>query len=111
MEAKQKDNLDALIANNEELEEEGAEVIEATDAEGNVSYFLVEFVYSAGDQKYAVLCPLDDEGEIIEGDEDEDTGIIAKIVFDENGEPCYVAPDEDEFEIALKAYEELDFEE
>lgn len=107
MEDKRKDNLDALIANTEELEDEGAEVIEATDADGNVSYFMVEFVYAVGKQQYAVLCPLDDEGELIDGDEDEDCGIIAKIVFDENGEPCYVAPEEDEFEAALEEYNKI----
>ena len=44
-------------------------------------------------------------------EDDETAAIVARMDFDENGEPRYVEPTDEEYEIFLKAYEDLDFDE
>lgn len=39
--------------------------------------------------------------------DDEDNVIIARVDFDENGDPVYLDPTDEEFEAVRKAYEEI----
>lgn len=106
---------------NEELEamaeEEMDNVVVITDEEGNESYFVEEMVIPVGNKNFAILvgvdmdCCEDDEchchdHEHGEDDEDENV-IIARVEFDEDGEPVYVGPTDEEFEAVKAEYEKL----
>lgn len=108
---------------NEELEAMAAEeeadeiVVVLTDEEGNESYFVEEMVLPVDGKNFAILvgvdedCCEDEECECHHHDEeDDDNVIIARIDFDENGEPVYVGPTDEEFEKVREAYENLDWE-
>ena len=83
-----------------------------TDDEGNESYFIEEMVLPVGDKQFAILvginedCCEDEECHCHEEDEDENV-IIARIEFNEEGEPEYVAPNDEEFEAVKVAYEKF----
>ena len=80
---------------NDEVEEEN--IIEITDDDGNVTYFAEEMVIPVNGKNFAILVevPIDEDEVVEEGDENV---IIARIDFDEKGEPLYVGPTEEEFE-------------
>ena len=103
------ENKDNVV---DELDMEDQDVVVITDDEGNEFYYVEEEVFAVGEDKYAILVPLQDcEHEDCEcdakEDEDEDEAIIAKIVIDEDGEEVYCDPTEEEFEKAQEAYEKL----
>lgn len=98
--------------------------------DGEELYFVEEEVFSVGDNTYAVLTSVVAEGEAQgcgcghnkhehEGckhfhehhpeyiDDAESEAIIAKIVEGDNGELEYIEPTDEEFEIALEAFEHL----
>ena len=89
---------------NDEVEEEN--IIEITDDDGNVTYFAEEMVIPVNGKNFAILVEVPiDEAEVVEtGDENV---IIARIDFDEKGEPLYVGPTEEEFEEVKAAYETM----
>ncbi len=87
-------------------EEDMEDIVVMTDAEGNETYYFEEMVFPVGKDTFAVLVKLDPEAEE-EADEEDEEVVIAKVIFDEEGEACYVDPSEEEFGAALAAYEEL----
>ena len=99
--------LDAMTE--EEIQDS---IVVLTDDEGNESYFIEEMVLPVGDKQFAILvginedCCEDEECHCHEEDEDENV-IIARIEFNEEGEPEYVAPPDEEFEAVKVAYEKF----
>ena len=85
-------------------------VVEFTDAEGNVFYYVEEMIIPVGEENFALLVAVENEEHSCE-DEDCDCGdedvIIAKIVLNENGEEEYIEPTDEEFEKVQVAYEKL----
>jgi len=101
----EKDNLT-------EIDEEP--VVVMTDEDGNEFYYREEMIIPVGDKRFAVLVPIDIEAECDCGHDHEDECdyedvdvYIARIDIDENGEEIYVDPTDEEFEEAVKAYDEL----
>lgn len=85
-------------------------LIEMTDDEGNVFYYVEEMIILVGDERFALLVEVKDD----EHDEDCDCGccddddvVIAKIIVNELGEEEYIEPTDEEFERVQIAYEEL----
>ena len=99
------DNKDSVV---DEMEMQDQDVVVITDEEGNEFYYVEEEVFAVGEDKYAILVPLQTcEHEECDCEAEEDEAIIAKIVIDENGEEVYCDPSEEEFEKAQEAYEKL----
>ena len=99
-----------------EVEDE-EQIIEMSDDEGNVYYYREEMVLPVDGKNFAFLVPLDDCGcddeecschDAEEAEENEPDVFIARIDFDENGEPIYVDPTEEEFDAVKAAYEQID---
>ena len=94
-------------------------VVELTDSEGNTYYYTEELVIPVGEDRFAILVGIPDEGEEHNcscghhhcEDEDCDCGdedvIIAKIVLNADGEEEYIEPTDEEFEAVQAAYEQL----
>lgn len=85
-------------------------IIEMTDEEGNVFYYVEEMIIPVGDENYALLVEVKDE----DHDEDCDCGccdddnvVIAKIVINADGEEEFIEPTDEEFEKVQAAYEKL----
>lgn len=117
---------------NEELEamseEEGQEIIVFPHEDGTEEYFVADCHFDVDGKTYAVLVNVtslvgedgcgcgcedhhhDEDCECgFDGDEYE--SFIARVDYDEDGEPVYAAPEtEEEFEKAKAAYNALDFE-
>ncbi len=95
----------------EDLQED---LVVVTDEEGNETYYLEEMVIPVGGKNYAVLVQVDDCActeechchDAEDGDEEENV-VIARVEFDENGEPVYLDPTDEEFAEAQAAYEQL----
>lgn len=105
---------------NEELEamaeEEQENIVVLTDENGNESYFVEEMVIPVGDKNFAILvgitvddCCDDEECHCHdhEDEEEDENVVIARIDFDEDGEPVYVGPTDEEFEAVKVAYEKF----
>jgi len=97
--------LDETVFNDDQV------VVEMTDEDGNVYYYVEEMIIPVGDERFALLvsvepteCECDDDD--CDCGEDFDS-IIAKIIVDENGEDLYVEPTDEEFEAVEKAYNKL----
>ena len=97
--------IDETVFNDDQV------VVEMTDEDGNVYYYVEEMIIPVGDERFALLvsvepteCECDDED--CDCGEDFDS-IIAKIIVDENGEDLYVEPTDEEFEAVEKAYNKL----
>lgn len=89
------------------LETEDQEaVVVITDEEGNETYYLEEMVIPMDQKNFALLTQIPEEDDT-DPDEEEDNVIIARVDFDENGEPVYLDPTDEEFEAVRKAYEEI----
>ena len=93
---------------------DGDVLIEVTDEDGNVFYFVEEIVIPVGDEKYALLIEVDENGNVIHdedgcdcGCEDDENVRIAKIIYNEDGEEEYIEPTDEEFERFQEAYEKL----
>lgn len=86
-------------------------LIEMTDAEGNVFYYVEEMIIPVGDEKFALLVEVKNEDEHFHEDGEEcdceDDVIIAKIVTNADGEEEYIEPTDEEFELVQAAYEKL----
>ena len=87
-------------------------LIEMTDEDGNVFYYVEEMIIPVDGENFALLVEVKDEHEHCEccgGDcdcEDDDV-IIAKIVVNENGEEEFIEPTDEEFEKVQEAYEKI----
>ncbi len=107
----QNKELDAMTE--EEMQEN---IVVITDEEGNESYFVEEMVIPVGNKNFAVLVGIDEDGCGCEDedchcheheDDEEENVIIARIDFDENGEPVYLGPTDEEFEAVKAEYEKI----
>ena len=85
-------------------------LIEMTDADGNVFYYVEEMIIPVDGENFALLVEVKDEHEHDEHCDcgcDDDDVIIAKIVVNADGEEEYVEPTDEEFERVQEAYEKL----
>ena len=85
------------------IEDESA-VVEMVDDDGNVFFYTEEMIIELDNKRFAVLVELPAEDEESEG---EPEVIIAKIVFDDDGEDLYIDPTDEEFERVQEAYDKL----
>ena len=81
-------------------------VVVITDEEGNESYYLEEMVIPMDNKNFALLTQIPEEDDT-DPDEAEDNVIIARMDFDENGEPVYLDPTDEDFDAVRRAYEEI----
>ena len=88
-------------------------IVVLTDDEGNESYFIEEMVLPVGDKQFAILvginedCCEDEECHCHDHEDEDENVIIARIEFNEEGEPEYVALTDEEFEAVKVAYEKF----
>lgn len=87
-------------------------IVEMTDADGNVFYYVQELIIPVDGEEYALLVEVkDDECEHGEGCDcdccDGDDVIIAKIIVNEDGQEEYIEPTDEEFEKVQVAYNKL----
>ena len=85
-------------------------LIEMTDDEGNVFYYVEEMIIPVGEETFALLVEVKDEHEHGAGCDcgcEDDDVIIAKIVVNADGEEEYIEPTDEEFEKVQAAYEKL----
>ena len=92
-------------------------LVEMTDTEGNVYYYVEEMIIPVNGVNYAMLVEVHDHDEHEHGEDcncgcgcdccGDDNVIIAKIVVNENGEEEYVEPTDEEFDLVQAAYEEF----
>lgn len=81
-------------------------VVVITDEEGNESYYLEEMVIPMDNKNFALLTQIPEDDDT-DPDEAEDNVIIARMDFDDNGEPVYLDPTDEEFDAVRRAYEEI----
>ena len=89
-------------------------VVVMTDEDGNEFYYSEELIIPVGDDKYALLVAIEEDGEEAHEHEhgcdcgcEEADVVIAKIVKNADGEEEYVEPTDEEFELVQKAYDEM----
>ena len=91
-------------------------LIEMTDADGNVFYYVEEMIIPVDGENFALLVEVKDEHDHDEHcghcgcdcDCDcEDDVVIAKIIVNADGEAEYVEPTDEEFAKVQEAYEQL----
>ena len=88
-------------------------VVVMTDEDGNEYYYREEMIIPVGDDKYALLIGIHEDGEEhvhscgCGCEDDEEDVIIAKIVTNDAGEEEYVEPTDEEFDAVQKAYDQL----
>lgn len=89
-----------------DAEQENDDVIEMVDEDNKKHYFYEEMQFNVGNERYALLSFIknDEDGEAVfdQGDQ-----TIARIVTNDEGEDEYFSPDDEEFAVAMKVYEEL----
>lgn len=81
-------------------------VVVITDEEGNESYYLEEMVIPMDNKNFALLTQIPEDDDT-DPDDAEDNVIIARMDFDDNGDPVYLDPTDEEFEAVRKAYDEI----
>ena len=94
---------------NEEFLEDDV-LIEMTDEDGNVFYYVEEMVIPVDGENFALLVEVKDDHEHGAGCDcgcEDDDVIIAKIVVNANGEEEYIEPTDAEFEKVQEAYERI----
>ena len=85
-------------------------LIEMTDEDGNVFYYVEEMIILVDGENFALLVEVKDEHEHGEGCDcgcEDDDVIIAKIVVNEYGEEEFIEPTDEEFEKVQEAYEKI----
>ena len=88
-------------------------LIEMTDADGNVFYYVEEMIIPVGEENFALLVALKDEHDHCDCGCDcsdcdcDDDVVIAKIIVNADGEEEFVEPTDEEFEKVQEAYEKL----
>lgn len=100
----EKDIRDEELAAMQAEGEEEVICVVLTDEQGNEHEFYQDMVITVDDKQFAVLVPMED---CDCHDEDEDTCVIARIDFDENGEAVYTAPTDEEYEAVAAKYDEM----
>ncbi len=97
----------------EVMDDEEDMVVVMTDEDGNEYYYREEMIIPVGNDKYALLIGIHEDGEEHASgcgcgceDDDEDV-LIAKIVMNDDGEEEYVDPTDEEFDAVQKAYDKL----
>lgn len=88
-------------------------LIEMTDTEGNVFYYVEEMIIPVDGENFALLVEVKD----CDHDEncdcgcncgcDDDDVVIAKVIVNEDGEEEYIEPTDEEFAKVQEAYEQL----
>ena len=86
-------------------EQDDANIVEMIDEDNNKQYFYEEMQFTVGNDRYALLNFIKDEDSDDDSDEEEST--IAKIIVNADGEDEYFSPSDEEFAVALRAYEDL----
>ena len=85
-------------------------IIEMTDSDGNVFYYVEEMIIPVDGENFALLVQLHDEhehGAACDCGCENDDVIIAKIVTGEDGQDEYIEPTDEEFEKVRAAYEKF----
>ena len=85
-------------------------LVEMTDEEGNVFYYVEEMIIPVDGVNFALLVAVKDEhdhGADCDCGCDDDDVIIAKIVTGADGQEEYVEPTDEEFDKVQAAYEKL----
>ena len=85
-------------------------LVEMTDEEGNVFYYVEEMIIPVDGVNFALLVAVKDEhdhGADCDCGCDDDDVIIAKIVMGADGQEEYVEPTDEEFDKVQAAYEKL----
>lgn len=110
----EKDIRDEELAAMQAEGEEEVICVVLTDEQGNEHEFYQDMVITVDDKQFAVLVPMedcccceDDDCDCHEHDEEEDTCVIARMDFDENGEAVYTAPTDEEYEAVAAKYDEM----
>lgn len=85
-------------------------LIEMTDEDGKVFYYVEEMIIPVDGENFALLVEVKDEHEHGEGCDcgcEDDDVIIAKIVINADGEEEFIEPTDEEFEKVQEAYEKI----
>ena len=85
-------------------------LIEMTDEDGNVFYYVEEMIIPVDGENFALLVEVKDDHDHGEGCDcgcEDDDVIIAKIVINAEGEEEFIEPTDEEFEKVQEAYEKL----
>lgn len=73
-------------------------LVVVTDDAGKETYYREEMVIPLKDKNFAIL---------VEDSDEEDNAVIARIDFDQAGEPIYLDPTDEEFTAVMAAYDRL----
>lgn len=82
-------------------------IVVITDEEGNETYYLEEMVIPVNNKNFAILTQIPEDENSEDEEEAEDKCIIARIEFDENGDPTYLDPTDEEFDLVAEAYNQM----
>ena len=85
-------------------------LIEMTDEDGNVFYYVEEMIIPVDGENFALLVEVKDDHDHGEGCDcgcEDDDVIIAKIVINAEGEEEFIEPTDEEFEKVQEAYEKI----
>ena len=97
----EKDIRDEELAAMQAEGEEEVICVVLTDEQGNEHEFYQDMVITVDDKQFAVLVPMEDCCC------EDDTCVIARMDFDENGEAVYTAPTDEEYEAVAAKYDEM----
>ncbi len=78
------------------------DIIEMVDENDQVHYFYEEMQFEADGKTYALISAVGEDEELEEND-----NTIVRVIINEDGEEEYYSPDDDEFDKAVEAYEQL----
>ena len=94
----------------ENVFDEDEVIVEMTDEDGNVFYYVEEMIIPVDGERFAILIAAEPEGHVCEDEDcdcDEGDVIIAKIVVNENGEDEYIEPTDEEFAAFEAVYDQM----
>ena len=108
----EKDIRDEELAAMQAEGEEEVICVVLTDEQGNEHEFYQDMVITVDDKQFAVRVPMEDcccedDDCACHEHEEEDTCVIARMDFDENGEAVYTAPTDEEYEAVAAKYDEM----
>jgi uncharacterized protein YrzB (UPF0473 family) len=86
--------------------EDQEQIVVITDEKGQETYYREEMVIPLGQKNFALLVEISEEEES-ENDDEDDNLVVARIDFDQDGEPIYLDPTDEEFDQVKAAYDEL----
>ena len=82
-------------------------LIEMTDEDGNVFYYVEEMIIPIDGENFALLVEVKDEHDCGDDCDCDDDVIIAKIIVNADGEEEFIEPTDEEFEKVQEAYEKI----